>query len=101
MFSNYKIIIHAVKLNWFSVFFSNQASSFVIAYYLVMKHYGRALRRLLKEGEEKTMILEQFEKMIEVWLQKIILGICCHLVYYTDWLAGKQADRQAPRIDTM
>jgi hypothetical protein len=38
----------------------------VIAYYLVMKHYGRALRRLLKEGEEKTMILEQFEKMIEV-----------------------------------
>ena len=44
-----------------------QASSFVIAYYLVMKHYGRALRRLLKEGEEKTMTLEQFEKMIEVW----------------------------------
>ena len=41
----------------------------MIAYYLVMKHYGRALRRLLKEGEEKTMTLEQFEKMIEVCLQ--------------------------------
>lgn len=43
-----------------------QASSFVISYYLVMGHYGRALRRLLKEGEEKAMTIEQFEKVIEV-----------------------------------
>lgn len=47
-------------------FFFYQASSFVISYFLVMQHYGRALRRLLKEAEEKTMTLEQFEKMIEV-----------------------------------
>ncbi|CAB3991719.1 Hypothetical predicted protein [Paramuricea clavata] len=53
-------------LKWVEVT-DSKASSFVIAYYLVMKHYGRALRRLLKEGEEKTMTLEQFEKMIELF----------------------------------
>ena len=58
-----EIILSVVELHQF---FICQASSFVISYFLVMQHYGRALKRLLKEGEEKTMTLEQFEKMIEV-----------------------------------